>query len=105
MWNFIPSASPAYMNRFVYPIGSHSDDPDDLSYLTLDHFLIGAYLASAHGTSVELVPENGLNTWQIVQRIATIFWRRWSVGYLRSLIIKYHTLPFKMDIVSHHEVL
>ncbi|XP_033221138.1 uncharacterized protein LOC117175539 [Belonocnema kinseyi] len=67
------------------PIGPHSDEPDDFSYLTPGHFLIGAPLTSPPEPSVELVPENRLTRWQIVQRITEMFWRRWNVEYLHSL--------------------
>ncbi|XP_033229507.1 uncharacterized protein LOC117181048 [Belonocnema kinseyi] len=70
-------------------IGPLLDDPDDFSYLTPGHFLIGAPMTGAPEPSVELVPENRLTRWQIVQRIAEMFWRRWNVEYLHSLQHRY----------------
>ncbi|XP_033225951.1 uncharacterized protein LOC117178637 [Belonocnema kinseyi] len=52
------------------PIGPQSDNPNDFSSLAPGHFLIGAPLTSSPEPSVELVPENRLTRWQIVQRIS-----------------------------------
>ena len=71
------------------PIGPHSDDPNDFSYLTPGHFLIGAPLTSPPELSVESLPENRLKRWQIVQRITEVFWRRWNVELLHALQQRY----------------
>ncbi|XP_033228998.1 uncharacterized protein LOC117180617 [Belonocnema kinseyi] len=71
------------------PIGPHSDEPDDFSYLTPGRFLIGPPLTNPPEPSIELVPENRLTRWQIVQRITEMFWRRWNVEYLHSLQQRY----------------
>ncbi|XP_033226038.1 pyrroline-5-carboxylate reductase 3-like [Belonocnema kinseyi] len=57
----------AYLNS--RPIGPHSEEPNDFSYLTPGHFLIEAPLTSPSDPSVEFIPENRLKRWQIVQRL------------------------------------
>ena len=62
-----------------------SSDPNDLSILTPGHFLIGEPLTSFPEYDVTEVPINKLSRWQLVEKIRTHFWRRWSREYLTQL--------------------
>jgi len=57
----------------------------DLQPLTPGHFLIGDLLTSAPEIDLSDEPINRLDRWQLVQKIARDFWRRWNREYLTSL--------------------
>ncbi|XP_063913248.1 uncharacterized protein LOC135129911 [Zophobas morio] len=67
------------------PLTPLSSDPNDLSILTPGHFLIGEPLTSFPEYDVTEVPINKLSRWQLVEKIRTHFWRRWSREYLTQL--------------------
>lgn len=67
------------------PITPLSEDPNDLAYLTLGHFLVGTALNSFPCNDVSEINENRLLRWQRVEQIRQHFWRRWSGEYLNSL--------------------
>ncbi|XP_071652185.1 uncharacterized protein [Temnothorax longispinosus] len=67
------------------PLTQLSSDPNDLNYLTPDHFLIGTALNSFPCSDLSDVNENRLMRWQRVEQIRQHFWRRWSDEYLHSL--------------------
>ena len=64
------------------PIAPVSNDPEDFSYLTPGHFLIGTSLTSIPEPYVEFIAENRLTRWQLVQKIFEIFWKRWAIDYV-----------------------
>ena len=63
------------------PIAPLSNDPEDFSYLTPGRFLIGTPFTSIPEPSVEIIAENRLTRWQLVQKISEIFWKRWAIDY------------------------
>jgi len=67
------------------PITPLSDDPNDLSYLTPGHFLVGDALTSVPQQNVTQLPINKLSRWQRINQIYQHFWRRWSSEYLQQL--------------------
>lgn len=67
------------------PITPLSDDPNDLTYLTPGHFLVGDALTSFPQQDVTHVPINRLSRWQRVIQINQHFWKRWSHEYLQQL--------------------
>jgi hypothetical protein len=67
------------------PLCQLSPDPNDFHALTPAHFLIGEPLTSLPDIDVVDTPVNRLDRWQLTQRIAQHFWKRWSVEYLTSL--------------------
>lgn len=67
------------------PLTPLSPDPNDLSYLTPGHFLVGDALASLPEREVNHLPSNRLNHYQQLQRMVEHFWARWSAEYLTSL--------------------
>lgn len=67
------------------PIAGFSDDPDDLSYLTPGHFLIGAPILAPPEHSVLNISEGRLSRWKLVQLLSERFWSLWSKEYLRTL--------------------
>lgn len=67
------------------PIIPLSEDPNDLSYLSPGHFLIGTALNSFPCDDVSDIKENRLLRWQRIEQVKQHFWRRWSSEYLSSL--------------------
>ncbi|XP_025995820.2 uncharacterized protein LOC105202869 [Solenopsis invicta] len=67
------------------PITALSDDPNDLSFLSPGHFLIGDALTSYPEGDVLEIKVNRLSRWQMVERIRQHFWKRWSSEYLLNL--------------------
>lgn len=66
----------------ICQLPSTAEDPQPL---TPGHFLIGGPLTSLPDIDITEVPTNRLSRWQIVQKIAQDFWKRWSKEYLTSL--------------------
>lgn len=69
-------------SRPLMPIFS---DPDDLTALTLGHFLIGAPLYSLPEPGVSSIYTTPLQRWKLLQKIFQSFWKRWSSDYLSLL--------------------
>lgn len=67
------------------PIAPFTDNPDDFSYLTPGHLLIGRSLLSVPSPTVLSLNENKLTRWQLVQRVTEQLWKRWSIEYLQGL--------------------
>lgn len=67
------------------PITSLTEDPNDFSFLTPGHFLIGDSLSAPPERDVTDIQINRLNRWQRVQHLAQNFWSRWSKEYLNQL--------------------
>lgn len=66
------------------PIIPLSEDPDDLSYLTPSHFLIGTSLFDAPDPDVTDCKLNRLSRWQHIQYMKQHLWKKWVSEYLRS---------------------
>ncbi|XP_011884052.1 PREDICTED: uncharacterized protein LOC105571188 [Vollenhovia emeryi] len=67
------------------PLTQLSSDPNDLTYLTPGHFLVGTLLNGFPSSDLCDVNENRLVRWQRVEQLRQHFWRRWSTEYLHSL--------------------
>lgn len=67
------------------PITPLSSDPNDLTYLTPGHFLVGTALNSFPCNDLSDINENRLVRWQRIEQIRQHFWHRWSNEYLSSL--------------------
>ncbi|XP_018376005.1 PREDICTED: uncharacterized protein LOC108769484 [Trachymyrmex cornetzi] len=67
------------------PIAALSDDPSDMSALTLGHFLIGRPIIAVPEESVLEINPDRLSCWQLVSSMREQFWRAWSHDYLLSL--------------------
>lgn len=67
------------------PISAMSDDPEDLSFLTPAHFLIGEPIIQPFGASVLQVPNNRLSLLQQKQKMTQAFWKAWAQDYLQEL--------------------
>ncbi|XP_067205397.1 uncharacterized protein [Linepithema humile] len=67
------------------PLFALSADPNDLSYLSPGHFLIGTVINDFPSHDLSDVNENRLIRWQRVEQLRQHFWRRWSLEYLHSL--------------------
>lgn len=67
------------------PLTPLSNDPNDLTYLSPGHFLVGTALNSIPSRDLHDVSENRLTRWQRIEQVRQHFWRRWSVEYLSSL--------------------
>jgi len=62
-----------------------SNEPNNPSYLSPGHFLIGAPLTSLPEPNFTNATMNSLSRWQRVQRFNQQLWERWSADYLNSL--------------------
>ena len=67
------------------PLTALSNEPNDPSYLSPGHFLIGAPLTSLPEPDFTSTTMNSLSRWQQVQRFKQQLWKRWSSNYLNSL--------------------
>ncbi|XP_070524006.1 uncharacterized protein [Cardiocondyla obscurior] len=73
----------ACMNsRPLYPL---SEDPADLEALTPAHFLTGSTSTLIPEPEALDVPENRLSRYQLLQKMKTHYWKRWSHKYLTTL--------------------
>jgi len=68
------------------PLCPLSDDPDDLSSLTLGHFLTGGPINSFPEPSLVHLRECRLSRWQKTRQMIEHFWRRWSREYLQRML-------------------
>lgn len=68
------------------PLCAISSDPNDLQPLTPGHFLILEPLNNfIPDPDLSRINLNRLNRWQLIQRLQSDFWKRWSQEYIHSL--------------------
>jgi hypothetical protein len=67
------------------PLIALSSEPNDPSYLSPGHFLIGAPLTTLPEPDLTNTTMNSLSRWQRVQRFSQQLWKRWSSDYLNNL--------------------
>lgn len=67
------------------PLTPLSNDPQDFEALTPGHFLIHRPLTAIPEPSLEEVPQNRLDRWQVVQEFLRRIWKRWTTDYLSGL--------------------
>lgn len=67
------------------PLTPLSDDPNDLSFLSPAHFLIGDSLMAIAEPNLCDLKVNHLSRWQHLQQMRQHFWNRWSKEYLSQL--------------------
>ncbi|XP_024868253.1 uncharacterized protein LOC112452346, partial [Temnothorax curvispinosus] len=67
------------------PLTALSTDPNDLSYLSPGHFLIGSTVTSYPEADITDIKINRLSRWQMIEQIRQHFWRKWSSEYLLNL--------------------
>ncbi|XP_018407396.1 PREDICTED: uncharacterized protein LOC108783347 [Cyphomyrmex costatus] len=79
------------------PIAPLNEDPNDLAYLSLGHFLIGTTIDSFPCHDLSDTNENRLVRWQRVEQLRQHFWRRWSSKYLHTLQARFKWKTSKED--------
>ncbi|XP_018368747.1 PREDICTED: uncharacterized protein LOC108764844 [Trachymyrmex cornetzi] len=67
------------------PITGLTEDPNNISFLTPGHFLIGEPLNYIPEPDMAELRTNRLSRWQRVEQMQQQFWKRWSVEYLHQL--------------------
>ncbi|XP_011330037.2 uncharacterized protein LOC105275084 [Ooceraea biroi] len=67
------------------PLVALSEDPNDLSYISPGHFLIGTAMNDFPCRDLHDINENRLTRWNRIEQMRQHFWRRWSSEYLSSL--------------------
>lgn len=67
------------------PLCAMSADAEELDALTPAHFLIGSEISLVPDQEPPNVAENRLNRYQLLRKIHSNFWKRWSKEYLQSL--------------------
>lgn len=67
------------------PLIPLSEDPNDDSFLTPSHFLIGDNLTALPEEQLTQLPENRLSHWQHIEQVKQHFWKRWHKEYLNHL--------------------
>ncbi|XP_070525097.1 uncharacterized protein [Cardiocondyla obscurior] len=67
------------------PLCPLSNDPEDLDVLTPAHFLTGEVSTLIPEAELIDIPENRLNRYQLLQKIRSHYWKRWSQEYLTNL--------------------
>ncbi|GFT53137.1 uncharacterized protein NPIL_423771 [Nephila pilipes] len=70
------------------PLVAASDDPNDFSFITPGHFLIGSELKSVPEPDYtsEKIPIR--ERWKLVAQISQSFWKSWSKDYLTQLQVR-----------------
>lgn len=64
------------------PITPITSDPNDLTFPTPGHFLIGDSLTALVEPNLQEVNMNRLDMWQHIERIRQHFWKSWSREYI-----------------------
>lgn len=67
------------------PLCPMSANPDDFTYLTPGHFLIGEPPTCIPEPDLQHVPMTRLSRWQNIQMRVQGFWKSWSKNYLHTL--------------------
>jgi len=67
------------------PLYAQSTDPNDFLPLTPGHFLTLEPLNSVPEPDLSDSKLNALSRWQLLQRLQSDFWKRWSLEYLNTL--------------------
>jgi len=67
------------------PITPMSSDPNDTSFLTPGHFLIGDSLLSIPEPDLSNIPTSHLTRWRRVTQYSRTIWQKWSREYLNQL--------------------
>ena len=67
------------------PLGSLSDDPEDLSALSPGHFLVGGPLLAPSEPEETSAPLSLVNRWRKVKAMQHLLCRRWKEEYLMEL--------------------
>ena len=67
------------------PLIPLSSDPNDFTYLSPAHFLIGNSLMAVPESNLQDITMNKLNHYQRIQQIQQHFWSKWSKDYLITL--------------------
>lgn len=67
------------------PITQMSRDPEDFSFLTPGHFLIGRAISSIPEPDITVIPQNRLRLWRRCEQIKQHFWNAWYKQYLNLL--------------------
>lgn len=67
------------------PLSAFTNDPEDLSFLTPAHFLIGGPMVQPFGANVSEIPTNRLKHLEQIQKMSQVFWKSWQNDYLHEL--------------------
>jgi Pao retrotransposon peptidase/Family of unknown function (DUF5641)/Integrase zinc binding domain len=67
------------------PLVPESNDPEDITALTPGHFLIGRPLIALAEPNYQDVACNHIRRWQLLQKLAQDFWKRWASEYITTL--------------------
>nr|CAH7736537.1 unnamed protein product [Callosobruchus chinensis] len=67
------------------PLCPMSEDPNDLSFLTPGHFLVGSRLDMLPEEDVTEIRSNRINKYQQILQISQSFWKVWSKDYLQHI--------------------
>ena len=67
------------------PLTPMSSDPNDLTFLTPGHFLIGRPLTALPQLDYDFDKISHLTRWHLLQRMLQHFWKRWSREFLTRL--------------------
>lgn len=70
-------------SRPLYP---QTEDPQDDEVLTPNHLLFAHEAASFPEPCIETIPTHPVNRYQLLQRLHTNFWQKWSQEYLTRLM-------------------
>jgi len=87
MWSLTPSAFITQVEMCLNsrPLIALSHEPNDPSYLSPGHFLIGVPLTTLPEPDFTNTIMNSLSRWQRVQRYNQQLWKRWSSECLNNL--------------------
>ena len=73
----------SYLNS--RPLTRLSEYPNNISYLSPNHFLIGATLMSFPEPDLTRDKHSHVSRWLFIQSLQQTFWKQWSGDYLNNL--------------------
>lgn len=67
------------------PLCAMSNDSNDPEPLTPSHFLVGSPLTAIPDPNLDVISNNRLGRWQLLQKFTQSIWKKWSRDYLNQL--------------------
>ncbi len=83
LYSVLTDAEAILNSRPLAPI--HTDEAEELSFLTAGHFLIGRPLRALPAKLPSTSPTSHLRRWNLISRLKADLWKQWTASYLSSI--------------------